>query len=932
MMRSQIAAACLCVGLAGAVCADGRVQGRVERSDAEVYVSGAVVRLPDLGIEAATRSDGRFVFPSVPVGEHRLAVSYLGFATSEQMVWVLDNETTNASVRLAQLMEEVVVYGQASSTASALNQQRASDRISAVVSSDQFGQLPDANVAEALQRVPGVFLERDQGEGRFVGVRGIDPNLNVTSINGIAVPAPESDTRAVALDVIPSDLLETIEVTKSFTPDMDPDGLGGSIDVRSLSGFDRKGRFVKIKTEGSYNELEEDWSPKAAMTFSDVFGQEEQFALAAAVSWFDRDFGSDNIETDGGWPVDLETVDDDEFRGAEEIEQRDFVINRERLGAALNFDWRPTDHTDLYVRALYSEFSDQEYRTRKEYKLDKGDAVSGTATSATWTDARLQREIKDRYEEQEILSVALGGTQWIEQWTIDFNYGYSESSELEPGRIDAEFEIRGVELGYTSAGRTPDLFEDAATLNPANYDLSEIVIEDNETEDESHTFAFDVTRAIDFDRATGYVKFGGKLRRREKRNDANIRVFDGFPDDPTLAVFTDSAPAYEEGSFGPGVSASRIRAFIDESIGSFELNDDDTLAGSLGGDYDIEENVDAAYIMSRMDFDSLRVVYGVRYERTEFDARGQRILFDDVVGSGDPVPVRTSFSKDYSQLLPSINVRFAPADGLVLRAAYYETIARPSFGQLSPGGEIELEEDDGENELQAKIGNPELNPLEAQNFDLSAEYYQDGIGLISAGLFLKRIDNFVVFADVGGSIDLTQFVGATPVDDAEVIQPINGERADLVGVELAFVRYFSEFRAPWNNFLVSANATFTDSEAQLAMRADDIELPRQSDTVVNLALGYETERFSFRVAATYKSDALLALEELDDPAFDVYQDGHTQVDLSARFNLTDQWQVYFDGNNLTDEPFYAYFDRPIYNRRFERYGRSYALGVRYSLQ
>ncbi len=911
----------------------GRLQGYVSTASGQGYVGGADVRIPALGIQTSSRSDGRFSFNNVPEGNHVVQVNYLGYQTQQKNVTV-GAGTTNVDVVLSATLEEIVVYGQAGSTVSALNQQRARDNISSIVSSDDFGQLPDANLSEALQRVPGVFLERDQGEGRFVGIRGIDPGLNVTSINGISIPAPESGTRAVALDVIPSELLESLEVSKSFTPDMDPDGLGGAINVKSLSGFDRKGRTLSLKAEASRNELEEETSPRLAATFTDTLSLgsgEDNFAIAAAVSWFDREFGSENIETDGGWPLDLETVDNTEFRGAEEIEQRNYVINRERFGAAVNLDFRPTDTSEYFIRALYSKFEDQEFRTREQFKFDDGEAVLGTATSATWDDATLERELKDRFESQEILSVTVGGQNIFDQWTLDYTYGYAISEEDEPGRIDTNFVIEGVQLGYTGIGDQPGVFADPATRDPQNYALDEIVTEDNFTEDEQHSFAIDLTRELNARQFSGYIKAGAKVRRREKNNDLQSVVYDGFPGDPTLTPFVGSVD-YDLNSFGPGLSEDAIEAFVAQNISAFEIDADDTLASSLGGDYALNEDVDAVYIMARMDFDKLRLVYGLRWEQTDFDTQGQRIVFDDVSGDGSPVARPVSFRDDYDYLLPSINLRYAINDDLFLRAAYYETFARPAFEQLSPGGEIEFEVDDGASEFSAELGNPGLEPLEAQHVDIAVEWYDQGIGLLSAGVFYKNLDNFIVLADTADLIDLSQFVGNVVIDDAEVIQPINGDSADLLGIELAWIKKFSSLPAPWNGLLVSANATFTDSEADLALRDSSIDLPRQSDRVFNLTLGYESERFSARIAGTYKSDALLGLEEPDNANFDVYQDEHLQLDLSIKFHISQNWLVYFDANNLTDEPFYAYFDRARYNAQYEEYGRTYALGVQLRAQ
>ena len=272
--------------------------------------------------------------------------------------------------------------------------------------------------------------------------------------------------------------------------------------------------------------------------------------------------------------------------------------------------------------------------------------------------------------------------------------------------------------------------------------------------------------------------------------------------------------------------------------------------------------------------------------------------------------------------MPSVNVRWELGD-VVFRAAATQSIARPNFDELKPGGEIEFETDGGENELSAEIGNPLLKPIEATNLDFGVEWYPGSVSVVSAGVFYKQLDNFIVYADVGDTIDLTQFVGNTPVDDAEVIQPINGDEAEVLGLELNFLRQFE------NGLYVSANGTFVDSEATYFDRSEKTAMPRTPETVLNGAIGWENTDLSVRLAATYRDDALIGLEDLSDSDFDIYQDTHLQLDLSATWNVTEELQLAFSAVNLTDEPYYAYFGSRAYNAQYEEYGRTISVGLRY---
>ncbi|MFV8784281.1 TonB-dependent receptor [Microbulbifer sp. SA54] len=829
------------------------------------------------------------------------------------------------------LMETIVVTGQAANARSDIERQRASNKVVAVQTSEAIGELPDANVTEALQRMSGVFIARDQGEGRFVGVRGIDPNLNASTINGMSLPAPETGSRAVALDVIPSDLLASLEVFKTLTPDMSADSIGGAIEIKSINALEKDGQTYKVTIENGYGELQGENSPKIAGNYTNKFDLNGRtLGIALAASHQTRKFGSENIETDGVWEA-FTALDGSEGVTAAEIEQRDYTVTRERTGLAANFDLELSQGQRIYLHSLYSDFSDEEQRQRNSYKLDEenDDPDSISATAVTWSDAALEKELKDRYEEQEILSLVLGGEHDLDKWGVEYALGFSHAEESEPHRRDTTFVQEGLQLGYTSAGKIPQMFAaDASALDAASYALDELVIEDNFTDDEEVSFRLDFRRDIEVAGNPSELKFGVHERRREKTGDLNATIYDGFGDDFTLADFANGNIDYGLGTFGPGIHRGALNAFIDANIGNFEIDETDTALDSAR-DYVMNEDISALYVMNDIDFGRANVVYGVRYESTEFSAEGYR-----VAESGEPIDgaeelaedvyvTAANYRSDYSKLFPSVNFKYDYTDNIVLRAAYTESLSRPSFGDLNPSPAA-IEFDDGELEVEA--GNPLLDPYEARNVDVSFEYYADALGMFSVGAFHKQIDNFVVTADVSSITDYSQYVGSLAVEEAEIFQPINGDQATLTGAELAWTRGFD------NGFLLRANATFTDSEASLGLgaesgRSDKVALPSQADVVANFIVGYERDALSLRLSTAYKGERLLEVD-LEDEAFDLYEDRHMQVDLSAKYRFDNGLQVFFNAVNLTDEPFYA--NRRGYNGQYEEYGPSYVLGVTFS--
>jgi len=949
-IRKKIIAAAITLASTN-LAAEGVLEGRISDQSGRIFFDGAQVSIEELNITTATKNGGRYRFNTLPAGNYRLKVSYVGADSVETAITVKDDQITSSDISIGEntnSMENVIVVGQAAGALSAINQMRSADNLVSIVTSDSIGQFPDENVSEALQRVSGVFIERDQGEGRFVGIRGLDPGLNVATINGLNVPSPEGDTRSVALDVIPSELVESLEVTKTLTPDQDGDAIGGTINIKSLSAFDRNGISYSLNAQAYYNDLESENGHKMSGTFTNIFqlgGGELGIALSASTN--ERSFGTDNIEADGGWET-----DDNGVRFHEELERRNYQITRERDGFALNLDYRADENNLYYFRTLYSNFADLELRNRIEFKLDEGD-VTFDANSLTATDTEAQRELKDRYEEQEITSYMFGGENIIDRWTIEYSLGISEASEVEPGRIDSEFEYSDLaSAGYNSTGPIPDVFFSADGLDTSNYELKELVLEDNSANDEQNSVRVDITYDTEFAGNPGFIKFGGKYRTRDKSSDVNVRIFEDFDDafgiDQTLDAFVSGTTDYSLGVYGPYIDPALQRAFVNDNIGgktacqlatydedncAFILDEDGSLLDSAR-DYNIQEDITAFYIMSQVDMQNLRVTYGLRYEQTDFEANGFNVREVDVSGQDDVQVVATSFSNDYSDILPSINIRYTPTENLILRAAYTESIARPSFGDLSPTPDaIEIEEDGSDIELSVEAGNPELQPYESQNLDFAVEYYPEYLGILSAGLFYKSIDNFIFDADVSSIVPASSFAANIPVTDSEVFQPLNGANADLYGLEVAWTRQFSDLPSPFDGLLMMVNATFSDSDAELGLptggnRSNTSTLPLQADTVANFVVGYEKYGLSLRLSSAYVSDRI-AVIDLEDESNDLYEDSHHQIDLTAKYDITENLQVFFNAINLNEEPNYRFYGSRNFNGQYDEIGQSYVLGVTY---
>ncbi|MBI1196694.1 MAG: TonB-dependent receptor [Phenylobacterium sp.] len=832
-------------------------------------------------------------------------------------------------------VSEVVVVGQRAMMASSIARQRASDTVDSVLTRDAIGQFPDQNVAEAVRRLPGVNVLDDQGEGRFIAVRGLDPTLNAASIDGVRAPSPEADTRAVALDVIPSELVSSITIKKTLTPDMDADTIGASIEIETTKGFDRKEPFLALSAEGSYNNLNHVVSPKAGVDF--VLPVSDRFGIAGGFSYNRRKTSTDNTEMDG-WS---ETSGGIVY--ADTLEYRDYDVTRKRLGGSLSFDFKASDATTLYARALYSQFDDTEKRGRLTFQLS-GEPASGDANHATFLSdggrIRIRRDLKDRFEGQKIQTYQVGGDTVAGDWTFDYKVAYSEAEEHEfntqdPTRFQQDFKKAGqlaVSFDYTDLHTTKYaiLAGETAFLDPSKYVFTAREDKNGLSKDKQWTVQGNAAYEMMFDDgARLQIKFGGKARTRSKTYDLSNNVYDGYNGSYTLADVA-GGQSYDLAQLGPLPDLALVRAFNTANLANFELNAVDTAFEAASAFYDVGEDIYAGYLLGRYDQGPLSAIGGVRIEHTKDDVKGN--LVETVAGggthSGQPVADDTvfvtpnSFSQTYTDVLPSLNLRYSAAEGVLLRGAVFRSVVRPPVGDIAPRFLVD-ENDDGDRE--GEFGNPDLKPYRAWNFDLSAEWYFAPNAVVQAGVFYKKIKNFVVHADFeAADAPYSGVFNGVAFDEALI--PLNGDTATAKGVEISYQQSLTELPAPFDGLLVGLNYTYTDATGKIVGRS--IPLPASSKNTFNAMLGYEKGPVSLRVAANYRDKYL---DELGGSAeTDRYVKSHLQWDITAKYQVTQRLQVYGELVNLGNEPYVAYQRGPRADRllQFEEYSWTGKFGLR----
>jgi TonB-dependent receptor len=890
-----LAAILLSAGSLGAQDA-GRVIGRAVVAESGDPLAGARVSVEGTSLSTSTDEAGRYTLPRVPAGSRRIALVFIGRAPQAREITVPAGRsvTVDFSVRLvAVTMERITVLGsRAASQAEALNRQKNAPNIQSIVASDQIGRFPDANAPEAVQRLPGVAVERDQGEGRYIQIRGGSPANTQVSFNGVQVPSPEGDNRQIALDAVPVDILESIEVSKAILPDMDADAIGGAVNLVTKRA--PPSRLFSLEGAGGFGTIRNAASGGGSLTVGDRFAGGRVGVLLSG-SYSRRNFGSDDLEPvyDLGAPG----LDDDAL---EELETRHYTLWRRRLGGTASLDFRASDNSTWTLTGVYAELTDVEQRRNLLNVV---------------ADEELAFLHKNRREELESYSVGFSGAHLLSGGVqVDYQGTFARSSEFTPYDTEVEFVQEGVT--FSPSLSDPDRIQanPAAGSEAGDFLFAGVEPASSTTHDEDRAAGVKVAIPFGLGAASGWFKVGAKVRDRQKVRDVRESAFElaGGADDIVLG--RDVGSPFAVNGFNPGpypftpfaTSPDDVIGFT-ERFGSRLEEEDDPEAET--NDYDLTERVVAGYVLTEIHpAPRVMILPGVRYEHTRVRSAG----FDYDPDTEELTP--TTGGKHYGTLFPMVHVRLAVSPRTNLRAAFTTTIARPNFFDLVP---FRLRDDE-----DRELGNPDLDPTVARSFDLLFEHYDRNIGVLSAGIFYKRLtDPIFVFTtdnELGG----------------QDLRPDNGETGTIRGLELALQQQLRFLPGLLGGLGVFANYTFTDSDAALP-GGREARLQGQADHVVNAALSYERGAFSGQVSVNYLDDYVLeyggdqgeAGEELED----VYVDRRAQVDLSASVRATRRSVLFVEMLNLTNRPYRAFQGvraRPIQMEYYERWGR---VGFRYTL-
>ena len=880
---------------ASAVPAIGAIKGRVLDSLTQEALPGATVVISGTTLVTTTDLNGEFLV-RVPSGEVVVEVQYVGFDTFKKSISVQDEQITevvfNLRGNLTQL-QGVVITGVLQGQQRALNQQKAADNIKNVVSAEQIGRFPDPNVAEALQRVPGVNIERDQGEGRYVLVRGLAPQFTNININGEQVPSPEAGVRYVALDAVPADQLALIEVSKALTPDMDGDAIGGSVNL-----ITRTAQNEELSVSGSalvgYNNLVQKANLQGSLELSKRF-LDNKLGIMLNSSYYETNRGSDNWERDGA-----------------EFALRDYTLLRTRTGLSSTIDYKINDRNEIYFRTIYNRFTDREQR-RQYIFIPNEDASPFEANE-------IERFTKDRLEKQIVTSFNLGAKHTFQKINLDYEVAYAEAiqdtpydveigSIAEVDQLSTDFES-DTDFPSFSVNDLPHTNPDNSYLDNSIYEFDELVVGNTYAKDVNKTAKFNLTIPYKLGANTGLIKVGGKVRMKEKRYDVTENVyaweggdvtFPGFePGDYTLEKFSggivDDNFLDDRYTIRANADPEKVLKHFNANRSGYELSVDDKLAAEAVEAFNATEDVYAGYAMSKLQMSKLMVLFGLRYEFTKVSYESSEVIYDFEGELQDIVPVRGS--TDYAYLLPQLHLKYQLDNLTNLRFAATQSYARPNFQDIVPSQEIELSAREG------TIGNPDLIPVSATNLDFMAEHYFGNVGILSGGFFYKKLDDFIF----NRRTLVDDYPGAEGIE-LQLTQAQNGEEANLLGFEIAYQQNLTFLPGFLKGFSVYANYTYTSSKATIQSRDQDsgteeIRLPGQAKNVGNFSLAYDLKRFNIRISSNFNGEYLS--EVGGDASEDLFVNDRVQVDATAMYTITPKLRVFAEFLNITNQPFEVY--------------------------
>ncbi|QKX17275.1 TonB-dependent receptor [Microbulbifer sp. YPW1] len=802
-------------------------------------------------------------------------------------------------------VEEIVVMASPirDSQKAAIDAKRDADNNVDIISADTIGRFPDQNLADSLGRVPGLAIERDQGQARYINFRGAPFRYTALAIDGLSIPGAENG-RVPRFDSFPSVITSRIDANKAIMPNMPGEAVSGYINISTFDPFAKEGWAFSGDVGMGNQQLGDGDIEKLGLRTSwsnDIFG----FSLFTSEN--SREQTTDNRE------YDIERETSGELL-VNELDFRSYKVTREDRAYGGRFEFRGDGALErVFVSTLYNEFQDFEERNQFVFDFAGGAEAVGApqATGAVGENqfALVGRALEYGLYENSTFTNTLGADLALGEWRLESRVNFTETENnmfLPMPRSMGGFVMASFDVSDLYDPAVDNLIDPRAQapigMNDINYAVDLGMLIGTKMDIDATKFKLDAERDLMLFGQQSVLKTGVELDAREAEGYGTVFAMGGIPADVDISSFATSETW--ESQFSNGIGATyydnkALRKAWDTAAGGL------TLTPNASQAIRIEEDVTAGYAMVNTDYSWGNLVLGARVENTDYLSEGPSGNFED----------------SFTNVLPSAHLNMDLTDEVKLRLSTSTGVSRPTYSEWRGADMVDM--------LQGSVmaGNPQLEAEESWGVDAAIEWYAGSASLLSAGLFSRSIDN-VIYAE-SGVIAGDEYLPEVGRDSWTYTQYVNGSNGEMRGAEFNAIAQAADFLPVLDGFGISANLTLLDSEFE-TLDGRRHSLPGTSETIVNASVFYEMEGISVRLNHQFRDDWLSTTENV---GMNDYWAAQKRVDLAISYDLPTpvfgaDVTVYANANNLTDEQDVRYTGDERTPNQVESYGRRYLAGFR----
>ena len=935
----------------------GTITGTVKDSSSGV-LKGALVELQPTEKRAVSDDQGQFKITDVPAGQYTLTASYVGLTNFTANVTVATGHSASidAVLNVAGVSDQVVVTGERlQGEAEAINIERTADDIVQVLPLSVISSLPNTNIADAVGRLPSVTLERDEGEGKYLQIRGTEPRLSNFTVNGVNIPSPESNVRNVKLDVMPAALVDRIEVFKTLSASQDADAIGGSVNMVTKTAGDKP--TINLNSLGGYTPTQNSrWLDSFDGSVGQRFGEGKKFGVMFGGTYDYNMRGIDDTEPGQGtytFTTGPNAGKSIAYVNSQDI--REYQYYRTRYGFGTGLDYRLSQASTFYAKGIFSDFRD--FGDTWVYSINAPDTPLAQSAGITTLDyingnpGSMQYRHYIRRPDQQIMSFSTGGRHDLSSTLINYEFAVSRSHQY-GGFITTQFYNgpSGVQFNLDTTNPYIPKFSVQNGVNiydPSAYSITQQEFINTHTADLSLQGSASVARRYTVGSHLGTFEVGFKVRNSDKNNFSNNPYYTNPSVNLTLSQvlspFTNSG--YYGGALhlGPVSDYNKIISLVNANLSSFTF---DVGANHLNNDsafYSGTERVVAGYLMNTISIGNSRLQTGVRFEATNEAYNANQVNTDPATGNWvSTVPITGGGS--YMNVLPSVQWQYMLPSNTDIRTNYSMAISRPNFSDLVPS----VLTGPNNSPPDVTVGNPALKATLANNFDVLVEHFFQPLGILQAGFFYKELADPIY--NTAQSLTSGPYFSLCPTNTPNCVlrESVNGPHSHITGIEASWEQRLSFLPGLLNGFGVAANYSYTTSKASFPAgfsggRTDQPAMQRQAPNTWNLGFTYDKARFSMRFGVSHNdaniyaynyqatgkdSDPILGLKG---PTGDIYLYAHTQYDIQGSYRMYKGLKLVVSGLNLSNEVFGFYQGSPQYPIQREFYKPSVNFGMRWSM-